>query len=186
MPDKWEYPWFAGWDLAFHCIALAHVDPTFAKRQLLLLCHEWYMRPDGQIPAYEWDFGDLNPPVQAFAAMRVFVVDAMTRGTADWDWLTAMFNKLVINYTWWMNRQDPDGRDVFGGGFLGLDNISPFDRSRPPDLGGTLDRGGRHRLDGDVLPGPARRWPWCSPSTTRGSRTSRSSSSNISGGSASR
>jgi len=138
MPDKWEYPWFAGWDLAFHCVALAHVDPAFAKRQVLLLCHEWYMRPDGQIPAYEWDFGDLNPPVQAWAAMRVFIVDAVVRGTPDWEWLTAVFNKLVINYTWWMNREDPDGRDVFGGGFLGLDNISPFDRSRPPDLGGTL------------------------------------------------
>ncbi|MGZ4619092.1 MAG: MGH1-like glycoside hydrolase domain-containing protein, partial [Frankiaceae bacterium] len=138
MPDKWEYPWFAGWDLAFHCMSLAHVDPTFAKQQLLLLCHEWYMRPDGQIPAYEWDFGDLNPPVQAVAVTRVFVVDAATRGAPDWAWLIAIFNKLVINYTWWMNRQDPEGNDLFGGGFLGLDNISPFDRSHPPDFGGTL------------------------------------------------
>ena len=134
MPDPWEYPWFAGWDLAFHCMSLAHVDPAFAKAQLLLLCHEWYMRPDGQIPAYEWDFGDLNPPVQGWAALRVFLID----GTEDWDWLIAIFNKLLINCTWWLNRQDPDGNDLFGGGFLGLDNIAPFDRSKPPDLGGTL------------------------------------------------
>ncbi|NYJ07553.1 MGH1-like glycoside hydrolase domain-containing protein [Petropleomorpha daqingensis] len=132
MPDDWEYPWFAAWDLAFHTIPLAHVDPSLAKQQLLLLTHEWYMDPRGRLPAYEYDFGDVNPPVHALAAMRVFAID----GGQDLAWLTAMFNKLLVNFTWWMNRVDVDGKDLFAGGFLGLDNIAPFDRNHPPDLGG--------------------------------------------------
>ena len=134
MPDDWEYPWFAAWDLAFHAVVLAHVDPTLAKEQLLLLTHEWYMNPRGQLPAYEWDFGDVNPPVHALAALRVFAID----GSTDIDWLTRMFNKLLVNFTWWMNRVDVDGKDLFAGGFLGLDNIAPFDRDHPPELGGRL------------------------------------------------
>ena len=128
MPDTWEYPWFAAWDLAFHCVALAHVDPQLAKRQLLLLCREWYMHPDGQLPAYEWDFGDVNPPVQAWAALRVFRLD----GGRDTEFLERMFHKLLLNFTWWVNREDAQGNNVFEGGFLGLDNIGPFDRSRLP------------------------------------------------------
>jgi hypothetical protein len=134
MPDDWEYPWFAAWDLAFHAVALAHVDAELAKEQLLLLTHEWYMSPRGQLPAYEYDFGDVNPPVHALAAVRVFAID----GAWDIDWLTRIFNKLLVNFTWWMNRVDVDGKDLFAGGFLGLDNIAPFDRDEPPDLGGRL------------------------------------------------
>ncbi len=134
MPDDWEYPWFAAWDLAFHALVLAHVDPALAKQQLLLLTHEWYMNPQGQLPGYEWDFGDVNPPVHALAALRIFAID----GSSDRDWLTRMFNKLIVNFTWWMNRVDVDGKDLFAGGFLGLDNIAPFDRDDPPDLGGRL------------------------------------------------
>jgi hypothetical protein len=134
MPDDWEYPWFAAWDLAFHAVALAHVDPELAKQQLLLLTHEWYMDPRGRLPAYEYDFGDVNPPVHALAAMRVFVID----GGRDLTWLTKVFNKLLVNFTWWMNRVDVNGKDLFAGGFLGLDNIAPFDRNEPPDLGGRL------------------------------------------------
>jgi hypothetical protein len=134
MPDDWEYPWFAAWDLAFHAVTLAHIDPQLAKDQLLLLTHEWYMNSRGQLPAYEWDFGDVNPPVHGLAALRVFMID----GGWDVDWLIKIFNKLVINFTWWMNRVDVDGKDLFAGGFLGLDNIAPFDRDKPPDLGGRL------------------------------------------------
>jgi Glycosyl hydrolase family 63 C-terminal domain len=128
MPDTWEYPWFAAWDLCFHCVALANVDPGLAKQQLLLLCREWYMHPSGQLPAYEWNFGDVNPPVQAWAALRVFHLT----GGDDYEFLERVFHKLVINFTWWVNRQDPDGNNVFQGGFLGLDNIGPFDRSKLP------------------------------------------------------
>jgi hypothetical protein len=135
MPDDWEYPWVAAWDLAFHAVVLAHVDPEMAKDQLLLLTHEWYMSSRGQLPAYEWEFSDVNPPVHPLAVLRVFDID----GGRDYDWLTAMFNKLLVNFTWWMNREDVDGQDVFAGGFLGLDNIAPFDRDKPPpDLGGRL------------------------------------------------
>ena len=134
MPDDWEYPWFAAWDLAFHAVVLAHVDPEMAKEQLLLLTSEWYMNPRGRLPAYEYDFGDVNPPVHALAALRVFAID----GGQDIDWLTKIFNKLLVNFTWWMNRVDVDGKDLFAGGFLGLDNIAPFDRNQPPDLGGRL------------------------------------------------
>jgi hypothetical protein len=131
MPDKWEYPWYAAWDLAFHCAALAHVDPEFAKAQLILLCREWYMHPNGQLPAYEWAFGDVNPPVHAWAALRVFEID----GSQDIDFLERVFHKLLLNFTWWVNRKDSEGDNVFEGGFLGLDNIGPFDRSALPIAG---------------------------------------------------
>jgi hypothetical protein len=134
MPDDWEYPWFAAWDLAFHAITLAHVDAAMAKQQLLLLTSEWYMNPRGQLPAYEYEFSDVNPPVQALAAIRVFTID----GGTDFEWLTKIFNKLLVNFTWWMNREDVDGSDLFAGGLLWLDIIAPFDRDKPPDLGGRL------------------------------------------------
>jgi hypothetical protein len=129
MPDKWEYPWYAAWDLAFHCVVLAHIDPAAAKHQLLLLGREWFMHPSGQMPAYEWNFGDVNPPVQAWAALKVFHVD----GGTDFDFLARIFHKLLINFTWWVNRKDARGDNVFEGGFLGLDNIGPFNRSELPD-----------------------------------------------------
>jgi hypothetical protein len=135
MPDKWEYPWFAAWDLAFHCVALAHLDPAFAKYQLLLLCREWFQHPSGALPAYEWDFGDVNPPVQAWAALEVFAID----GARDLDFLSRVFDKLLVNFTWWVNRQDANGSNLFEGGFLGLDNIGPLDRSHLP-VGGTLEQ----------------------------------------------
>ncbi len=140
MPDDWEYPWFAAWDLAFHCVALARVDPAFAKDQLLLLTREWYMHPNGQLPAYEWAFGDVNPPVQAWAALRVYQADAALSGKADRGFLVRVFHKLMLNFAWWVNRKDPDGRNVFQGGFLGLDNIGLFDRSKPLPTGGALDQ----------------------------------------------
>ena len=135
MPDKWEYPWFAAWDLAFHCVALAHVDPAFAKYQLILLCREWFQHPNGALPAYEWDFGDVNPPVQAWAALEVFAID----GGRDLDFLSRVFDKLLVNFTWWVNREDANGTNLFEGGFLGLDNIGPLDRSHLP-VGGTLEQ----------------------------------------------
>ncbi len=131
MPDKWEYPWYAAWDLAFHCVALAHVDPEFAKAQLILMCREWYMHPNGQLPAYEWAFGDVNPPVHAWAALRVFEI----AGDEDYDFLERILHKLLLNFTWWVNRKDAEGNNVFEGGFLGLDNIGPFDRSALPVKG---------------------------------------------------
>jgi hypothetical protein len=140
MPDKWEYPWYAAWDLAFHTIPLAMVDPEFAKRQLVLILREWYMHPNGQIPAYEWAFGDVNPPVHAWAAMRVFQIDHEMTGVQDRRFLKRIFHKLLLNFTWWVNRKDADGRNVFQGGFLGLDNIGVFDRSRPLPTGGHLDQ----------------------------------------------
>jgi hypothetical protein len=135
MPDKWEYPWFAAWDLAFHCVPLAHVDPAFAKYQLILLCREWFQHPNGALPAYEWDFGDVNPPVQAWAALEVFAID----GGRDLDFLSRIFDKLLINFTWWVNREDAEGNNLFEGGFLGLDNIGPIDRSHLP-VGGLLEQ----------------------------------------------
>ena len=140
MPDKWEYPWYAAWDLAFHAVAFAPVDPQFAKNQLLLLTREWYMHPNGQLPAYEWAFGDVNPPVHAWAALRVYRQDEALTGTPDRPFLEAVFHKLTLNFTWWVNRKDPDGRNVFQGGFLGLDNIGLFDRSKPLPTGGVLDQ----------------------------------------------
>jgi hypothetical protein len=129
MPDPWEYPWFAAWDSAFHTVALAHLDPAFAKYQLVLLCREWFQHPNGAIPAYEWAFDDLNPPVQAWAALQVFEID----GRRDLDFLTRVFSKLLLNFTWWVNRQDTHGNNLFEGGFLGLDNIGPIDRSHVPE-----------------------------------------------------
>jgi len=140
MPDKWEYPWYAAWDLAFHCIALALVDADFAKEQLLLMTREWYMHPNGQLPAYEWAFGDVNPPVHAWAAWRVYKVEMKRRGTGDRNFLERIFQKLMLNFTWWVNRKDAAGRNVFQGGFLGLDNIGVFDRSAPLPTGGHIEQ----------------------------------------------
>ena len=141
MPDKWEYPWYAAWDLAFHCIPLAHLDAAFAKSQLLLLTREWYMHPNGQMPAYEWAFGDVNPPVHAWSAWRVFQIDRKQRGGAgDLDFLERILHKLMLNFTWWVNRKDAAGRNVFQGGFLGLDNIGVFNRSDELPTGGHIDQ----------------------------------------------
>jgi hypothetical protein len=129
MPDKWEYPWYAAWDLAFQCISMAVVDPTFAKHQLLLVMREWYMKPDGQLPSYEWNFSDVNPPVQAWSAMQVYHIEKKQTGTGDIDFLKKIFHKLLINFTWWINRKDVRGNNIFEGGFLGLDNIGVFNRS---------------------------------------------------------
>jgi hypothetical protein len=138
MPDKWEYPFFAAWDTAFHCIPLAIVDPTFAKKQLDLLTREWYMKPDGQIPAYEWNFSDVNPPVHAWATFRVFKMERKLTGKEDLAFLERVFQKLLLNFTWWVNRKDQEGKNVFEGGFLGLDNIGAFNRSEPLPTGGVL------------------------------------------------
>jgi hypothetical protein len=140
MPDKWEYPWYAAWDLAFHCIPLALVDPEFAKQQLLLLLREWYMHPNGQLPAYEWAFGDVNPPVHAWAAWRVYKIDKKRSGTGDRKFLERVFHKLLLNFTWWINRKDAEGKNVFQGGFLGLDNIGVFDRSSALPTGGHIEQ----------------------------------------------
>ena len=140
MPDKWEYPWYAAWDLAFHCVALALVDADFAKQQLLLMTREWYMHPNGQLPAYEWAFGDVNPPVHAWAAWRVYKVEKKRRGVGDRQFLERIFQKLLLNFTWWVNRKDAAGRNIFQGGFLGLDNIGVFDRSAPLPTGGYIEQ----------------------------------------------
>jgi hypothetical protein len=140
MPDKWEYPWYAAWDLAFHCVPLALVDSEFAKEQLLLMLREWYMHPNGQLPAYEWAFGDVNPPVHAWAAWRVYKIEKKRRGVGDRKFLARVFQKLLLNFTWWVNRKDAEGRNVFQGGFLGLDNIGVFDRSAPLPTGGHLEQ----------------------------------------------
>jgi len=138
MPDKWEYPWYAAWDLAFHCIPLAVIDSEFAKEQLILMLREWYMHPNGQIPAYEWALSDVNPPVHAWAALRVYQIEKKYNGVGDRKFLARVFQKLLINFTWWVNRKDAGGKNVFEGGFLGLDNIGVFDRSKPLPTGGTL------------------------------------------------
>jgi hypothetical protein len=140
MPDKWEYPWYAAWDLAFHCIPLALVDSDFAKEQLVLMLREWYMHPNGQLPAYEWAFGDVNPPVHAWAAWRVYKIEQRRRGKGDRAFLERVFHKLLLNFTWWVNRKDAEGRNVFQGGFLGLDNIGVFDRSAPLPTGGHIEQ----------------------------------------------
>ena len=146
MPDPWEYPWYASWDLAFHCVALAHLDPQFAKRQLVLLGREWYMHPNGQLPAYEWNFSDVNPPVQAWATLRVAELDSHMRAargddpTPDYAFVERVFHKLLLNFTWWINRKDEAGNNVFEGGFLGLDNIGMFDRSKPLPVPGRLEQ----------------------------------------------
>ncbi|HZT00151.1 MAG TPA: glucosidase [Terriglobales bacterium] len=140
MPDKWEYPWYAAWDLAFHCVPLALVDPEFAKDQLILLLREWYMHPNGQLPAYEWALGDVNPPVHAWAAWRVYKIDKKRTGKGDRAFLQRVFHKLMLNFTWWVNRKDADGMNIFQGGFLGLDNIGVFDRSAPLPTGGYIEQ----------------------------------------------
>lgn len=140
MPDKWEYPWYAAWDLAFHCIPLALLDPLFAKRQLILLLREWYMHPSGQLPAYEWAFNDVNPPVHAWAALRVYQIEKKKKGVGDRVFLERVFHKLLLNFTWWVNRKDDEGNNVFEGGFLGLDNIGVFDRSHELPTGGHLEQ----------------------------------------------
>ena len=140
MPDKWEYPWYAAWDLAFHMIPMALVDPDFAKSQLRLFLREWYMHPNGQIPAYEWAFGDVNPPVHAWACWRVFQIDRKLAGRADYAFLESVFHKLLMNFTWWVNRKDSEGNNIFEGGFLGLDNIGVFDRSAPLPTGGYIEQ----------------------------------------------
>ncbi len=140
MPDTWEYPWYASWDLAFHAVAIAIVDPESAKEQLLLLLREWYMHPNGQLPAYEWSFSDVNPPVHAWAALRVYKIEAKRRGTGDRAFLERVFHKLLLNFTWWVNRKDEEGNNIFEGGFLGLDNIGVFDRSKPLPMGGHLEQ----------------------------------------------
>ena len=140
MPDKWEYPWFAAWDLAFHCIALSIVDADFAKGQLSLMLREWYMHPNGQLPAYEWAFGDVNPPVHAWAVWRVYRIEERRRGTGDISFLESAFHKLLLNFTWWVNQKDSDGLNVFEGGFLGLDNIGVFDRSAPLPVAGLIEQ----------------------------------------------
>lgn len=140
MPDKWEYPWYAAWDLAFHCVSLALVDPGFAKDQLVLFTREWYMHPNGQLPAYEWEFGDVNPPVHAWAALKVYQADHRFAGVADTAFLKRIFHKLVLNFTWWVNRKESGGRNIFQGGFLGLDNISPFNRSEILPDGASIDQ----------------------------------------------
>jgi hypothetical protein len=140
MPDKWEYPWYAAWDLGFHCIPLALVDSDFAKDQLTLMLREWYMHPNGQLPAYEWALGDVNPPVHAWAAWRVYKIEKKQRGAGDLQFLARVFHKLLLNFTWWVNRKDTEGMNIFEGGFLGLDNIGVFDRSKPLPTGGHLEQ----------------------------------------------
>lgn len=145
MPDTWEYPWFAAWDTAFHCIPFALIDPDFAKNQLLILCREWYMHPSGQLPAYEWNFSDVNPPVHAWAALRIYKIERKRQGVGrnapgDLDFLEKIFHKLLLNFTWWVNRKDRQGNNIFEGGFLGLDNIGVFDRSALRPDGGFLEQ----------------------------------------------
>ena len=140
MPDKWEYPWYAAWDLAFHCLPIALVDSRFAKDQLVLMLREWYMHPNGQIPAYEWAFGDVNPPVHAWAAWRVYKIEKKRKGVGDRVFLERVFHKLLLNFTWWVNRKDAEGKNIFQGGFLGLDNIGVFDRSKPLPTGGHIEQ----------------------------------------------
>ena len=140
MPDKWEYPWYAAWDSAFHCIPLALMDIEFAKEQMILFTKEWYMNPSGQIPAYEWSFSDVNPPVQAWATLEIFNIEKSKTGKGDIDFLKRMLNKLALNFTWWVNRKDRNGNNVFEGGFLGLDNIGVFDRSSQIPAGGYLEQ----------------------------------------------
>ncbi len=140
MPDKWEYPWYAAWDLAFHTVAFAGIDPDFAKQQLSLFLREWYMHPNGQVPAYEWAFSDVNPPLHAWACWRVFKIDWKLQGKPDYAFLESAFHKLLMNFTWWVNRKDTEGANIFEGGFLGLDNVGVFDRSKPLPTGGMLEQ----------------------------------------------
>ena len=156
MPDAWEYPWYASWDLAFHCVTFSIIDPAFAKRQLILLCREWYMHPNGQLPAYEWAFGDVNPPVHAWSALRVFRIDRRVTGKADYDFLERIFHKLLINFTWWINRKDPDGAQRVSGRLSGPGQHRRVRPERPPAQRRAPGTIGRHGLDGHVLPEYAR------------------------------
>ncbi len=140
MPDKWEYPWYATWDLAFHALPLSKIDPQYAKRQLTLLTREWYLHPNGQLPAYEYNFNDVNPPVHAWAALNVYQEEAKLTGNPDNRFLESLFHKMLLNFTWWVNRKDAEGKNIFHGGFLGLDNIGVLDRSKPLPSGGHLDQ----------------------------------------------
>lgn len=140
MPDKWEYPWYASWDLAFHCVPLAVIDPDYAKKQLILFLREWYMHPNGQLPAYEWNFSDVNPPVHAWASLKTYALDKQSSGTGDIVFLKRVFQKLLLNFTWWVNRKDSEGHNIFQGGFLGLDNIGVFDRSSALPTGGHVEQ----------------------------------------------
>ena len=140
MPDTWEYPWYASWDLAFHCVPLSRIDTDFAKKQLVLFLREWYMHPNGQLPAYEWNLGDVNPPVHAWAALKVYSLEKRMKGTGDVLFLKRVFHKLLLNFTWWVNRKDSEGHNIFQGGFLGLDNIGVFDRSRELPTGGHIEQ----------------------------------------------
>jgi hypothetical protein len=140
MPDSWEYPWYAAWDLAFHCICFADIDLDFSKQQLTLLTHEWYMHPNGQLPAYEWAFSDVNPPVHAWATWKVYNIDKTAKGTGDYRFLETIFLKLLLNFTWWVNRKDEQGNNIFEGGFLGMDNIGLFDRNTPLPDGSILEQ----------------------------------------------
>ena len=179
MPDKWEYPWFAAWDLAFHMIPFAVIDPDFAKSQLLLLLREWYTHPNGELPAYEFAFGDVNPPVHAWACWRVYKISAL-RGQRDELFLKRAFQKLLINFTWWVNRKDPTGKNLFSGGFLGLDNIGVFDRNQPLPDRRHARRSRRHRLDGVLLQHHARDGAGTGPQPTPPTKTSPPNSSSTS------
>jgi len=141
MPDKWEYPWFAAWDLAFHCVSFSLIDPGFAKQQLITLTHDWYMHPNGQLPAYEWSFSDVNPPVHAWATWRVYEIEKKdNNGVGDTQFLEVVFHKLLINFTWWVNRKDEEGNNIFEGGFLGMDNIGLFNRNDKLPNGAYLEQ----------------------------------------------
>ncbi len=157
MPDKWEYPWYAAWDLAFHCVAMALIDPEFAKEQLVLFLREWYMHPNGQLPAYEWNFSDVNPPVHAWAAWRVYkIAGASARAKPDRNFLERVFHKLLMNFTWWVNRKDAEGKNVFRGRVprpRQHRSLRPLHAPRPGQLHRAIRR---HELDGHVLPGHAR------------------------------
>ena len=179
MPDKWEYPWYAAWDLAFHMIPFARLDRDFAKEQLQLFLREWYMHPNGQIPAYEWNFSDVNPPVHAWACWRIYKISA-PQGKRDTLFLERCFQKLLLNFTWWVNRKDAKGKHLFGGGFLGLDNIGLFDRSNPLPDGRQLAAGGWHGVDGFLLRHDARNVARTGAHASRPTKTSRRSSSSTS------
>ena len=155
MPDKWEYPWFAAWDLALQTVPLSLVDVDFAKDQMELLLTDRYLHPNGQIPAYEWNFSDVNPPLHAWSALWLYEREREIRGEGDVEFLERVFQRLLMNFTWWVNRKDPDDRNLFQGGFLGLDNIGVFDRSAPASRRGHAGAGRRNGVDGPLLPGDA-------------------------------
>ena len=179
MPDKWEYPWYAAWDLAFHMIPFARLDRDFAKEQLQLFLREWYMHPNGQIPAYEWNFSDVNPPVHAWACWRVYKISA-PQGKRDTLFLERCFQKLLLNFTWWVNRKDTKGKHLFGGGFLGLDNIGLFRPLQSPARRSPTAAGRRHGVDGFLLRDDARDGAGARAKRDPLTRTSRRSSSSIS------